>query len=718
MSRDQLYTGSTRGREKNTIHVVTGAPDPAQPDRAEREAYADAAIQKAHELRLAGDTAAADAVSFRMPDRPSDRQMAPWEAVLAQAMQREDPEGTALEAMQAAQDFATHTGHLLELYEAFWRLDVVPKIDEMIRQRVTPGEFDRYLQDPERPAFLQVLRAHEIGGRPIPDLLDAITAEPLDGSRSIAAVLHGRAGKERAPARGATTGWAERAPGAVTPEIETAGQMLDARQAALGERLAANPPAWAIAAWGDPQAKTGAERADWERLAGIVESYREAAGITDPQQAIGPVPAGKAHLAEAFHASVRALRLPDEAALLKAMNRGQLEAQVQEYARAEAVAPADVQAQVGDLEHSLEEARTRRDEAELGGNLAAMDAAAAEAERHAAGPGTAGRSRRSPAGMARGHGRAGSRSARGEGGTPAPGPGRAHPGDGRGGGRGLGGAAGVPEIDPARLGPLQGRADRPHPGRPGSRGREDGAAHPGDRCRAREVRHRRPDAGVSPERAADEANLAEVRAELDRFGELIDRIPDREAERQAQRDEIAAEPGIRPEPEAEPSLESSWQPGEAGGPLRAPRPTSTSRSSSPIRSIRTRRSPRRRGSAPGASELRQAVRGRAIRQPDSSHLIDPARPSQDAGEPLVMPREGALQVPVVLVAVDPLPLGPQRRQLPDGLTGGSPSSAGAGPRSRGSARRANSSTHPRRSASMARPSASPTHHHGAGGGSS
>ena len=114
-----------------------------------------------------------------------------------------------------------------------------------------PAEFARYMKDPERPAFHQVLRAHEIGGRPIPDLLDAITAEPFDGLRSIAAGLHGRAGKEPAPARGATTGWAERAPGEVTPEIEAAGQMLDARQAALGERLAANPPAWATAAWGD-----------------------------------------------------------------------------------------------------------------------------------------------------------------------------------------------------------------------------------------------------------------------------------------------------------------------------------------------------------------------------------------------------------------------------------------------------------------------------------
>ena len=241
ITRGALYTGSTRGREKNTIHVVTGAPDPAQPARAAREAYADAAIRKAHELRIAGDAAAANAVSFRMPDQPSDRQMAPWEAVLAQAMQQEDLEGTALETMQAAQDYASSIGHLLELSEAFWRKDVVPKIDEMVRQRVTPTEYEQYLRDPERPAFLQVLREHEIGGRPIPDLLDTITAQPLDSARSIAAVLHWRAGKEPAPARGATTGWAERAPGDASPEIEAARQMMDARQAALGRATGGEP---------------------------------------------------------------------------------------------------------------------------------------------------------------------------------------------------------------------------------------------------------------------------------------------------------------------------------------------------------------------------------------------------------------------------------------------------------------------------------------------
>ncbi len=574
ISRGQLYTGSTRGREKNTIHVVTGASDPAQPGRAERDAYADAAIRKAHELRQAGDIEGARAVSLRMPDRPSDRQMAPWEAVLAQAMQREDPEGTALEAMQAAQDFTTHTGHLLELYEGFWRLDVVPKIDEMIRQRVTASEFDRYLKDPERPAFLQLLRAHEIGGRPIPDLLDAITAEPLDGSRSIAAVLHGRAGKERAPARGATAGWAERAPGEITPAIEAAGEMLDARQAALGERLAEEPPAWTVEAWGAPPGEAGALRDDWQRRAGLVESYREAAGITDPQQAIGPVPSGKAHLAEAFHASVRALELADEAALLRAMNQGQLEAQVQEYARAEAVAPADVQAQVGDLEHSLEEARTRKDEAELGGNLAAAETAETEAADY-----TRDLARLAVADAARREWReatvaqeAAAREARAElqrrgltertpvtdaevaeaSGEPRP----------------------FPEIDPAdaarwkaeqkaeRDAYRQAEAEKWADRIPVTDAElERARAKDAERAAAEKDGH--PD--VSPERGADEADLAAARADVERLGELVDRIPDPAAERRAEMDEAGINEPVAHEPRAEPELESAWQPGDAHG---------------------------------------------------------------------------------------------------------------------------------------------------------
>ena len=377
-SRSLVYTGATRGREKNTIHVTTGAPDPAQPNRAEREAYTDAAIRQAAELRRQGDITGARAVRLTMPDRPSDRQLAPWEAVLAQALQQDEPERTALEEMQAAQDWTTHTGHLLELSEAYWRLDVVPQIDEMIRQRVTPREYERYRQDPERPALLQALRAHEIGGRRIEDSLDAITADPLTGLRSIAAGLHGRLGKAEPPARGETKTWAERAPQDAPEPVREAARMLDARQAELGRQLAERPPLWAISAWGVPpsEAESAARRADWEKQAGIVGTYREAAGITDLAHALGPVPSGQAQLREAFHSAVVALQLPDDQAMLRAMGRGDLEAIVTAYDRAAAAAPRDVQAEIGEREHAWEDAQVR-------GHIAGydMDAeAAAEAE--------------------------------------------------------------------------------------------------------------------------------------------------------------------------------------------------------------------------------------------------------------------------------------------------------------------------------------------------
>jgi hypothetical protein len=313
-----------------------------------------------------------------MPDRPSDRQLAPWEAVLAQALQQDQPERTALEEMQAAQDWTTNTGHLLELSEAYWRLDVVPQIDEMIRQRVSPREFERYRQDPERPALLQALRAHEIGGRQIEDSLDAITAEPMTGLRSIAAGMHGRLGKEPPPMRGETRTWAERAPENAPEPIGEAARMLDSRAAELGRQVAERPQQWALEAWGVPPAEPGALREDWERRAGIVESYREAAGITDPAQAIGPAPSGQAQMREAFHASVIALELPDDQAMLRATGRGELEARVAAFDRAAALAPPDVQAEIGEREHAWRAAQDSACNARYA--MDAEEAALAEAQ--------------------------------------------------------------------------------------------------------------------------------------------------------------------------------------------------------------------------------------------------------------------------------------------------------------------------------------------------
>ena len=382
MNREMLYVGMTRGREENTVHAVTGPPDPAGMTRAEREAYADEALRQAGERLRQGDRAGALAVPRIPPDPAGMRGRAPWEAVLAGAMARDDPELTALEQVKAAQDFASGSRHLLTLAEAFWWKDVVPQIDQAVRERIGEREFARYLNDPERPALLQALRAHEIGGRRVGDSLDAITGRTLDGARSIAAVLYGRLEKEPVPARGQTQTWAERAPQDAPERAVEAARMLDARQAELGRQLAGQPPEWALDAWGGPpsEAESAARRADWEKQAGIVGAYRESAGITDPAQALGPVPSGQAQLREAFHAAMVALQLPDDQALLRAMGRGQLEAQVSTYDRAAALAPRDVSAELTAADRLYKDGMARAQAARETGRNAEADTAEILAE--------------------------------------------------------------------------------------------------------------------------------------------------------------------------------------------------------------------------------------------------------------------------------------------------------------------------------------------------
>ena len=588
-NRSLVYTGATRGRDKNTIHVVTGAPDPAQPGRAERGAYAAAAIRKAHELRQAGDTEGARAVSLRMPDQPSDRQMAPWEAVLAQALQQDEPERTALEEIAAAQDFTTHTGHLLALSEAFWRLDVVPQIDQMVKERIPAAEYERYMKDPERPAFLQLLREHEIGGRRIEDVLDSITAAPLDGLRSIAAGLHGRAGKEPAPTWGRTRGWAERATRADSPEIAGAVKMMDARQADLGRQAAARPPAWALQAWGVPPAE-GALRADWERRAGIVASYREIARITNPEQAIGPPPAGTAQTREAFRSAVTALALPDDAALLRAMGQGELEAVVDQHDRAAALAPADVQAEIDTRESDLEQAREQAYLSQCARDAEAEAQAEAQAE-SAAGDlarlAVADAARRE---WAEAHADLQTRALAAERELRARGLAERIPVTDAEVAQASAGGRETPAMDPALWAQLKAeqtariQADREaeaermarltpvtdaelerydaDPERQAETGTEAQAVPDIDPDLAR----RAEETLLTPERAAHEADMAEIRAETERVGELVDQMPDREAERRdVVERELVTEPMV-PQVEAEPSLEPSWEPGEASGP--------------------------------------------------------------------------------------------------------------------------------------------------------
>ena len=214
MARDQFYVGMSRAREKNRLYVVTGPPEPGAMSRREREAFTRERVPRRPALLERGEVEGALGIDLAPPETAPARPRAPWEAVVAQVLHKDEPLGTAIEQMAAAQDSVTNAGHLIQLTEAFWQRDVVPQIDEMIRQRIGEREYQRYLTDPERPAFLQLLRTHEIGGRASRTCLDAITAR-IRRRSSAASPRVSTAGREKnRPRPGARRRtWAERVPG-------------------------------------------------------------------------------------------------------------------------------------------------------------------------------------------------------------------------------------------------------------------------------------------------------------------------------------------------------------------------------------------------------------------------------------------------------------------------------------------------------------------------
>jgi hypothetical protein len=79
------------------------------------------------------------------------------------------------------------------------------------------------------------------------------------------------------------------------------------------------------------------------RRAAAAAAYREAAGITDPGQAIAPEPhCANPELNQLCQAAIRALELRHETEITRRMTHGELEAQILDGDRAQASAPPDV----------------------------------------------------------------------------------------------------------------------------------------------------------------------------------------------------------------------------------------------------------------------------------------------------------------------------------------------------------------------------------------
>ena len=305
LSRRSLYVGLSRGRESNTAHIVTG------------------------------DTAP--------PGHPPYQQASP-ESVVKAIMDRDDADLSATEQIRHAQDWTGGTGHLLGLWSAAVRHSLYPQIDERIKARLTGSEAWRYEREHARPVLQQRLRAAQLAGHDIGAIIGQITAAPMDRARSISSVLHGRLQQLQLPDLGHDVTWAQRTPKDAPAVAHELAAGLDDRARALGEQLTASPEPWLAKQLGTlaPHASP-LLREDYARRAAAAAAYREAAGITDPGQAIASEPhRGNPELDDMRKATIHALEIRDETEILRGMTQGELEAQTLHGERAQASAPPDV----------------------------------------------------------------------------------------------------------------------------------------------------------------------------------------------------------------------------------------------------------------------------------------------------------------------------------------------------------------------------------------
>ena len=305
LSRRSLYVGLTRGRDSNTAHIVTGNTAP--------------------------------------PGHPPYTQASP-ESVVKAILNRDDADLSATEQIRHAQDWTGGTGHLLTLWSSAVKESLYPHIDEQIKARLSPSEAWRYEREHARPVLQQRLRAAQLAGHDIGAIIDQITAAPMDHARSISSVLHGRLQHLKLPDLGHDATWAQCTPKDAPAVAHALAAGLDERARALGEQLAASPEPWLARQLGilAPHASP-LLREDYARRAAAAGAYREAAGITDPGQAIAPEPhRGNPELDHLRQAAIRALELRDETEIARRMTHGELEARILDGDRAVATASPDV----------------------------------------------------------------------------------------------------------------------------------------------------------------------------------------------------------------------------------------------------------------------------------------------------------------------------------------------------------------------------------------
>jgi conjugative relaxase-like TrwC/TraI family protein len=306
--RAALYVGMTRGRERNTAYVGT---------------------ERVHASDLSPVPRPAPGIEDPGVGESADRRRNRF-GVLADVLEREQNDRTATEMMRQELDRAGSLATLAPMWADVTRAHATRRYERTIRSLLAPPEWQRYEQDAGRGTLARLLRAAELAGHDIEDVLHrAIEGRDFGGARSIAAVLHGRIRRIfGTPEPLATASYAGRTPAINDPVADRFARDLaaamDERVTLLGNRAAMDRPVWALRYLGAVPADP-VERADWVRRAGVAAAYREERGYTHESEAIGPAPErGSPEQRASWHAAYIALQMPDEAREVAAATDGEL----------------------------------------------------------------------------------------------------------------------------------------------------------------------------------------------------------------------------------------------------------------------------------------------------------------------------------------------------------------------------------------------------------
>lgn len=359
---EAVYVQATRGRDGNTMYVVT------------RATASDAPVGEAATV----EPRAALAVVAEVLEKAEQQQGALAEREAEQARM-------AGEVVNVDRLAATIAHATAGRFSGF--------LDGLVHDGALSEEDRAGLAADHRSigALERLVRQVEVAGHdPAAVLRDALDGRPLTGARAPAQVLHARIRDEVTDlAAPVITSYRDLIPadttGRLRGQMETFAAAADDRRRTLGAQAAAEAPGWAVAALG-PVPTEPLERADWETRAGWAAAHRENLGITDSgDRPIGEPPAaGLAEKRAVWATAQAALRLPDITPAEDAMSDGQLRARVAGYERERVWAPryvADELAATAEAEATLrQDAQVWAARAAASGdtNLAAEATAAAE----------------------------------------------------------------------------------------------------------------------------------------------------------------------------------------------------------------------------------------------------------------------------------------------------------------------------------------------------